>query len=74
MEDALKRVRAGGEIVVRATRTGSGIVVRNGQEKDDEKDWIVTADQNPQKARLLMSLVLLKTSDTKTLQAIMYRS
>ena len=73
MEDALKRVRAGGDVVVRATRTGSGMVVRNGQEKDDENDWIVTADQNPQKARLLMSLALLKTSDTKALQAILYR-
>jgi glutamin-(asparagin-)ase len=64
MEDALKRVRAGGDVVVRATRTGSGIVVRNGEEKDDENDWVVTADQNPQKARMLLSLALLRTTDT----------
>ena len=73
MEDALKRVRAGGDVVVRATRTGSGIVVRNGEEKDDENDWVVTADQNPQKARMLLSLVLLKTTDTKEIQSLLYK-
>ncbi|MFC3693904.1 asparaginase [Chenggangzhangella methanolivorans] len=73
MEEPLKEVRKSGVIVVRATRTGSGQVVRNGEEKDDENDWIVTADQSPQKARLLTSLALTKTQDTKEIEKILYK-
>lgn len=73
MESPLKAVRASGVIVVRATRTGSGLVVRNGEEKDDANDWIVTADQNPQKARLLLALALFATSNTSALQDIFYK-
>ncbi len=72
MEEPLKEVRKK-EIVVRATRTGSGQVVRNGEEKDDENDWIVTADQTPQKARLLVSLALTKTQDAKEIEKILYK-
>lgn len=72
MEEPLKEVRKK-EIVVRATRTGSGQVVRNGEEKDDENDWIVTADQTPQKARLLVSLALTKTQDSKEIEKILYK-
>ena len=72
MEEPLKEVRKR-EIVVRATRTGGGLVVRNGEEKDDDNDWIVAADQSPQKARLLTSLALLKTQDTKQIQEILYK-
>lgn len=73
MEEPLKEVRKSGVIVVRATRTGSGQVVRNGEEKDDDNDWIVTADQTPQKARLLTSLALTKTQDTKEIEKILYK-
>jgi glutamin-(asparagin-)ase len=73
MEAPLKAIRAKGVVVVRATRTGSGLVVRNGEETDDTNDWIVAADQNPQKARMLISLALLNTSDTKALQALLYK-
>lgn len=73
MEEPLKAVRSKGLIVVRATRTGSGQVVRNGEEKDDENDWIVAADQTPQKARLLTSLALTKTSDPKEIEKILYK-
>ncbi len=73
MEAPLKAIRARGVVVVRATRTGSGMVLRNGEETDDANDWIVTADQNPQKARMLMSLALTQTADTQALQAILYR-
>jgi glutamin-(asparagin-)ase len=72
MEEPLKEVRKGA-LVVRATRTGSGLVVRNGEEKDDENDWIVAADQNPQKARILTALALTKTDDPKQIQAILYK-
>jgi glutamin-(asparagin-)ase len=73
MEEPLKAVSAKGIVVVRATRTGSGMVVRNGEEKDDENGWIVTADQNAQKARMLVSLALTKTSDPKAIEAMLYK-
>jgi glutamin-(asparagin-)ase len=73
LEGPLKAIRAQGVIVVRATRTGAGLVVRNGEEEDDANDWIVTADQNPQKARLLLALALTRTSDARAMQEIFYR-
>ncbi|WP_051091227.1 asparaginase [Methylopila sp. M107] len=73
MEEPLKEVRKKGLIVVRATRTGSGQVVHNGEEKDDENDWIVAADQTPQKARILTSLALTKTQDPKEIEKILYK-
>lgn len=69
----LNEIRAKGVVVVRATRTGSGVVVRNNSVKDDDNDWIVVDDQNPQKARLLLALGLTKTSDTKELQKIFWK-
>ncbi len=55
---ALKRARADGVFVVRASRTGSGVVVRNAAQPDDRYDWLVCDDQVPHKARLLMMLAL----------------
>jgi len=72
MEAPLAEVRKSA-LVVRATRTGAGMVVRNGEEKDDEQDWVSAADQSPQKARLLTSLALTKTSDAKALQEILWK-
>jgi L-asparaginase type II len=55
---ALQRAMKKGTIVVTSTRTGSGRVpVGDGQ------DFIGSGDLNPQKARVLLSLVLTKTSD-----------
>jgi glutamin-(asparagin-)ase len=54
--------------IVRASRTGSGVVIRNGEQPDDKYDWIVTDDQIAQKARILMALALTKTNDPKALQ------
>ena len=73
MEEPLKAVRKKGVVVVRVTRTGSGLTVHNGEEKDDENDWIVGADQTPQKARILTSLALLKTQDPKEIEKILYK-
>ena len=71
--EALKEVRVKGVFVVRATRTGSGVVVRNGEINDDQNDYIVTDDQNPAKARILMALALTKTTNTKELQEIFWK-
>jgi glutamin-(asparagin-)ase len=73
MVPVLKEVRSKGVIVVRASRTGSGPVVRNGEANDDELDYVVTDDQNPAKARILLSLALTKTTDTKELQKIFWK-
>ena len=69
----LKELRSKGIIIVRATRTGSGPVVRNGETNDDELDYVVTGDQNAAKARILLSLALTKTTDTKELQNIFWK-
>lgn len=60
--------------VVRASRTGSGVVVRNGAQPDDEHGWLVVDDQSPYKARILLMLALLDgAGDRAALQACFYR-
>lgn len=55
---ALLRARANHIHVVRASRTGSGVVVRNAAQPDDRYGWLACDDQVPHKARLLMMLAL----------------
>ncbi|QQX82714.1 asparaginase [Cupriavidus necator] len=73
MVDSLKAARAKGVQIVRASRTGSGVVVRNAEQPDDKYDWIVTDDQLPQKARILMALALTQTNDAKALQQVFWK-
>ncbi|WP_454721197.1 MULTISPECIES: asparaginase [Cupriavidus] len=73
MVEPLKAARAKGVQIVRASRTGSGVVIRNAEQPDDKYDWLVTDDQLPQKARILMALALTKTSDSKELQKILWK-
>ncbi|MBP0630290.1 MULTISPECIES: asparaginase [unclassified Cupriavidus] len=73
MVEPLKAARAKGVQIVRASRTGSGVVVRNAEQPDDKYDWIVTDDQLPQKARILMALALTQTSDPKALQQVFWK-
>ena len=61
-----------GVAIVRSSRTGSGRVVRNGEEKDDENNFVVADNLNPQKARILLMLALTKTSDAKAIQEMFY--
>jgi len=65
---ALSEAAKKGVSVVRSTRTGSGLVVRNVEVDDDKLGFIASMELNPQKARILLMLGLLKTSDPKTLQ------
>jgi L-asparaginase len=64
LSDAAKK----GVAVVRATRTGSGLVVRNVEVDDDKLGFITSMELSPQKARILLMLGLMKTSDPKKLQ------
>ncbi|EON21216.1 L-asparaginase [Cupriavidus necator] len=73
MVESLKAARAKGVQIVRASRTGSGVVVRNAEQPDDKYDWIVTDDQLPQKARILMALALTQTNDAKALQQVFWK-
>lgn len=69
---ALAKARAAGVHIVRASRAGSGPVVRNAAAPDDTHDWLVVDDQNPQKARVLMALATTRTQDTRELQQIFW--
>jgi L-asparaginase len=68
----LLEARKKGVIVVRASRTGNGIVARNGEVNDDQTDFVVSDTLTAQKARILLMLALTKTSDTKEIQRIFY--
>jgi L-asparaginase len=65
---ALAEAAKKGIAVVRATRTGSGLIVRNVEVDDDKLGFIASMELNPQKARVLLMLGLMKTSDPKKLQ------
>jgi L-asparaginase len=66
LADAAKK----GVAVVRATRTGSGLVVRNVEVDDDRLGFIAAMELNPQKARILLMLGLMNTNDPKKLQEL----
>ncbi len=59
---------AAGIIVVRSSRTGSGIVTRNGESDDDAEGLVVADSLNPQKARVLLMLALTRTPDVVAIQ------
>ncbi|HEY0790147.1 MAG TPA: asparaginase [Chthoniobacterales bacterium] len=69
-EAALADARRQGVIVVRSARVGNGIVARNNEVNDDQRDFVVSDTLNPQKARILLMVALTKTHDTKELQRI----
>src|SRR6478609_3952985 len=71
--DAVKRAVAAGVVVCRASRTPSGRVVLHDEINDDELGTIVSDDLNPQKARILLMLGLLKTKDKKQLQSFFFK-
>lgn len=66
-------LRQQGIQIVRASRTGAGIVTRDGEQPDSRFDWLVAADLSPQKARILMQLALTRTNDTAALQDILWK-
>lgn len=58
--DTLKAIRARGVQVIRSSRVGEGFVIRNAEQPDDQYDWVVAHDLNPQKAKILASVALTK--------------
>ncbi|OUJ04521.1 asparaginase [Acetobacter cibinongensis] len=54
----LDRAVAKGLLVVRASRVGSGLVNRNVEVSDDTHGYVVSYDLNPQKARILLQVLI----------------
>jgi L-asparaginase len=70
--DAAARAAKKGVIVVRSSRVPTGSVGRNVELDDDKLDFVASDELNPQKARILLSLALLKPRNTKNVQQLFY--
>jgi L-asparaginase len=57
-----------GVVAVRSTRVATGEVGRNVEVKDDSLHFVASLAKNPQKARVLLRLALLNTTDLATIQ------
>jgi L-asparaginase len=68
--DAAARAVKKGVVVVRSSRVPTGVVGRNVELNDDELGFIASDELNPQKARILLSLVLLKPRPASEIQQI----
>jgi L-asparaginase len=68
LHDAVKR----GVIVVRSTRVANGFTRRNVEIDDDRMGFVVSEDLSPQKARVLLMLALMRTSNPSLLQHYFY--
>ena len=70
---ALQAIRKDGVQIVRSARVmNGGFVLRNAEQPDDQYDWVVAHDLNPQKARILTMLALSKGMDSKELQRVFW--
>ncbi len=65
---ALADAAAKGVAVVRASRTGGGVVERNIEVDDDRLGFVAADELNPQKARVLLMLALTQTKQPTQLQ------
>lgn len=70
--EACARAAKKGVIVVRSTRVATGNVGRNIEVNDDELGLVASYDLNPQKARILLSVALLKPRSAKEVQQLYY--
>ncbi|NIG54006.1 type II asparaginase [Chitinophaga sp. Cy-1792] len=68
VEAKVKQATAKGIVVVRAARAVSGRVTLDGETDDKALGTIVSDDLNPEKARVLLQLALLKTSSPAQIQ------
>jgi L-asparaginase len=70
--DACVRAVKKGVVVVRSTRVATGNVGRNVEVNDDEVGTVASADLNPQKSRILLSVALIKPRKADELQKLFY--
>jgi L-asparaginase len=70
--EAAARAVQEGVVVVRASRVPTGTVGRNVEVKDDQLGFVASDELNPQKARILLSLALLKPHTPQQIQEMFY--
>jgi L-asparaginase len=70
--EAAKRAASKGVVIVRSSRVVTGSVGRNVEVNDDEMNFVASDELNPQKARVLLVLALLKPRSTAELQNLFY--
>lgn len=68
--DAIKRATKAGVVVVRASRVPLGAVLIKGEVVDTEYGSVSSDELNPQKARVLLMLALLKTRSREEMQKL----
>ena len=66
--EAVERAVAKGVVVARSSRVNGGIIRRNIETNDDQMGTVASMELNPSKARVLLQLALLKTSDPAKVQ------
>jgi L-asparaginase len=71
--DAAANAVKKGVVVVRSSRVPTGSVSRNVELDDDKLGFIASDELNPQKARILLTLALLKDRNSKELQEMFFR-
>jgi L-asparaginase len=70
--EAASRAANKGVVVVRSSRVVTGTVGRNVEVNDDEMGFVASDELNPQKARILLTLALLKPRPTSQIQQLFY--
>jgi L-asparaginase len=70
--DAAARAAKNGVVVVRSSRVVTGTVGRNVEVNDDDMNFVASDELNPQKARILLMLALLKSRTTAEIQNLFY--
>jgi L-asparaginase len=68
--DAAANAVKKGVVVVRSSRVATGAVGRNVEVNDDELGFIASDELNPQKARILLSLALLRQRSKPDIQKL----
>jgi L-asparaginase len=68
--DAAAKAVKKGVVVVRSSRVATGSVGRNVEINDDEMGFIASDELNPQKARILLALALLKKATPAQIQTM----
>lgn len=68
----LNELQKQGVQIIRSSRVPQGFVLRNAEQPDDQYNWVVAHDLNPQKAKLLAALALTKTKDAKEIQRMFW--
>jgi L-asparaginase len=70
--DAAAKAAQKGVVIVRSSRVITGTVGRNVEINDDEMNFLASDELNPQKARILLMLALLKPRTTAEIQKLFY--